>query len=491
MKSFKKYSLLAVLALGLGVGGAISIGSPSQLGAVQSSTAMAAAKQIQYDYAAFDSVSRQALPADVTSGLPTNITGTPRQKIDLQKLPELVGYKIDSVNPDGFPLKSQLIKGYYKQITATSTINIKYIDAATGDQIGKLQPSDAYKYNESGKLTYKLPEKAIDVNKVEVKTPVDGLELDTTSDKTTLGVVNHSEAGGTAEVDVYVNMPKQATVNINYLDEKGNPIVVNDKPMTKTISDDTTKIGNAFSYDDVNSFTNDSWNYTPDHYTVNGGAIQQITDGKLNIDKLAETNDVNVYFKKDVVAKSDKTNVPGVYAEAGAKVALDANHYTIVSAGAGVGILGATAHGEISFSGPFGLMQWKVGAQVYVGPLGVWVVAGITPDKKVVVTPLSVDAHASAAVAGVDTALSAGATANASVANGSGASAAAGITTPTTTTQKVVSTGNEKTDTPSGTVPSVSKQNIIGTLTDATIKAANGIVNAVSGAIHSVLGWIF
>ncbi|MFD1672383.1 MucBP domain-containing protein [Agrilactobacillus yilanensis] len=392
-------------------------------------------------------------------------------------MPSIPGYKI--IEGQNLQIDDKLLRGniVYKEI-ANSNLKINYIDQA-GNTLETTTITDL-QYDAKGNIDLKTDLGAQYIFD-QVKSNNDNFEV--TSDGTTLTYSNKNEAGGDVTVDVLYNA-KAATVTLNYVDANGNTI------STKDISNDDLYVGADYNYtleDKITGDDNKTYSFA-NKWTANDNTTG--TDTNVALTLSADTV-ITATYTEDQVAPSTDTNyyLPGVYANASAGVALDPDHYTIVSAGSGVGILGATSYGQVQFTGLFG-NAWKIGTRVYVGPFGVWVIAGITPDKKVVVTPLSANAQSSAAVAGITTALAAGSTANASLTNGVGAGAAAGITTAKNTEQVAVGVGNVE-DKPSGEIASSSDDNIIDNITNGTIKAVNGIVGGIAKTVNKVFSWLF
>lgn len=466
MKNNVKYLLLSTVVLaGLGAGTA----TVAPLANVEPTTVQAA-PTINYKVQPVDAATSENIgdPIPATGEINSIITDFPTVK----------GYKVQE--KQNIPAKPGTIKVKYNAVEATA-LTINYIDSDTGTKI--TSDTKTIDYDESGNIDlgsnlgsqYKFDKIGEDST---------NLGLKVSDDQKTLTYDNKNDSGNAASIDVYYKS-SAATVTTKYVDQ------ANPETVLQTDAAEAGVIGEAYNKTLQNQIVVNGKTYEFQGWSVDDKTSGTTTDVSFDVASKDVTVTANYKAVEEPTTPDTNTNyyLPGVYANSSAGIALDPNHYTIVSAGAGVGVLGATAYNKIQFTGILG-SAWQVGTRVYVGPFGVWVIAGISPDKKVIVTPLSVDASASAAVAGIDTALSAGATANASAFDGVGAGAAAGITTPTTTEQHAAAVGNVE-DQPSGTLDTGSKGNIIDDITNGTIKAVNGVVGGIANTVNKVFGWLF
>lgn len=464
MKNIKHITLASVVLLGLGVGTAVTVPTTN----IMEPTTVQAAAMAPYKVQPVDADTGENIGDPISLTGEVNSIPTDFPKVDGHTV--VPDQKV-TIKP-GLTLKIK----YTRNATA---VTINYV-TATGTKLGS--ETQDIKYGEKGNISLKndLGDQYT-LKTIEVGDNKIGLQAN--ADNTAVTYDNTDENNGIATIKVIYD--EAATLTINSLDENGNTL--------KTDNIDGQVIGGKYDLAkqitiDNKTYTLQSWvDYEDDNINGNGDALS------VTLNKAATT--INATYKADesTTTPTDPDQnadyyLPGVYANSSAGIALDANHYTIVSAGAGVGLLGATAYNSVQFTGILG-SAWKVGTRVYVGPFGVWVIAGITPDKKVVVTPLSADASASAAVAGIDSALAAGATANASAFEGAGAAAGAGITTPTDTKEAVVGVGNEADNV--NEAVNDEDTNIISNITNGTIKAVNGIVGGIANTVNKVINWIF
>lgn len=464
MKNIKHITLASVVLLGLGAGTAVTVPTTN----IMEPTTVQAAAMVPYKVQPVDADTGENI------GDPISLTG------ELNSIPTDFP-KVDghTVVPDqevnikpGLTLKVK----YTRNATA---VTINYV-TATETKLGS--ETQDIKYGDKGNISLKN-DLGDQYTLKTIKIGENNIDLQANADNTAVTYDNTDENNGSATINVVYD--EAATLTINSVDENGNAL--------KTDNIDGQVVGGKYDLAKQikvgdKSYTLQSW-ADADDASINGnGDALSVT-----LNKAATT--INATYKADESTTTptnpdQNTNyyLPGVYANSSAGIALDANHYTIVSAGAGVGILGATAYNSVQFTGILG-SAWKVGTRVYVGPFGVWVIAGITPDKKVVVTPLSADASASAAVAGVTSSLAAGATANASAFDGAGAAAGAGITTPNDTKEAVVGVGNEADDV--NEAINDKDTNIISNITNGTIKAVNGVVGGIANTVNKVFNWLF
>lgn len=418
----------------------------------------------------------------------------------------------DDYTIDGYTLKTTevtLPKNGSVNLTFTkneviqpSTVTVNYYVAGSDQLItSETQSAD---YATSGNWDYKaLPDdyKNYTYDSSEVATSLDGLTL--TATKAGIAYDDQNKAGGNAVVNVYYKAPaaKAATVTINYIDTETG-LTFKDPTVIGTASG--LKVGGKYTTSLMSKYyLGTDYRMDFDHYQVEGATATD-ADRLLTLTDLKENNTIDAYYHATYIGKKPAskpnltTYIPGVYAQASAGISLDSSHYTIVSAGAGVSLLGATAFSNISFTGLFGF-QWQIGSRVYVGPLGVWIIAGIAPDNKLIVTPLSAGAEASASVNGFTSAISAGAAAGTSAFNGSAAGAVAGITTPVATAQSeagVVATSTGAAATAStGVISSSSKDNVTDDVATASQNGSWGffgsIGKAISNTANSLFGWLF
>lgn len=467
MKNIKHITLASVVLLGLGVGTAVTVPTTN----IMEPTTVQAAAMVPYKV--------QPVDADTGENIGDPISLTGEVNSIPTDFPKVDGH---TVVPDQKVAIKPGLKFKIKYTRNATAVTINYV-TATGTELGS--ETQNIKYGDKGNISLKndLGDQYT-LKTIEVGDNKIGLQAN--ADNTAVTYDNTDENNGIATIKVIYD--EAATLTINSLDENGNTLTD-----PKTIDGQTVgtnyegKLDKQIKVGDK-TYTLQSW-ANADDGNINGNSdVLAIT-----LNKAATM--INATYKADesTTTPTDPDQnadyyLPGVYANSSAGIALDANHYTIVSAGAGVGLLGATAYNSVQFTGILG-SAWKVGTRVYVGPFGVWVIAGITPDKKVVVTPLSADASASAAVAGIDSALAAGATANASAFEGAGAAAGAGITTPTDTKEAVVGVGNEADNV--NEAVNDEDTNIISNITNGTIKAVNGIVGGIANTVNKVINWIF